>query len=354
MTMVPAIANTSDGRLFLCASEPRTAPPLSVSRAMPKNARDEYTQLRVSVDGSLFFRTLFARAHVSKGDDAELPTGQTLFLLNMPHAVTVAGVKAAFKRAGCGAVSSVKLSDISLPTLQLEAPTRDLPWEAPHHHTPAAHVVFASADGLKKALNLKTPLQMAVNEPWGKPVKEETHEELRKYVDTFMKKFEAEEKQRQADEEARHNQMDSDGFVMVSRKRGRSTATEASTGATVGVVSKYHEEHESASSKKKKKKNKGELVDFYHFQQVRVRSGGGSASRGTWAGWAVWAEAARAGVGEERLPHAPTRHAHRDRHAPLRVADRLLCAARCSTRGSASSWPSCGSSSRRTRRSSPE
>ena len=135
-----------------------------------------------------------------------------------------------------------------------------------------------------------------------------------------MKKFEAEEKQRQADEEARHNQMDADGFVMVSRKRGRSTATEASTGATVGVVSKYHEEHESASSKKEKKKNKGELVDFYHFQQVLRR---------------------------RSIPRPALAHpARRCRAHPRRVAR--------STRRSASSWQSSASSSRRTRRSSPE
>ena len=65
---------------------------------------------------------------------------------------------------------------------------------------------------------------------------------------------------------------------MVSRKRGRSTTTEGSTGATVGVVSRHHEGQESEASKQKKKKHKGELQDFYHFQQVwrraAVKAGG--------------------------------------------------------------------------------
>lgn len=91
-----------------------------------------------------------------------------------------------------------------------------------------------------------------------------------------MERFETEEAQRLADEEARHNAMDADGFVVVSRKRtGRGTATDAQ-GATVGVASAGAERHFAADAAgeaddgdgaRRKKKKAKEMHDFYHFQQ---------------------------------------------------------------------------------------
>eukprot|EP00966_Prymnesium_polylepis_P173863 4022128-Prymnesium_polylepis.1 len=208
--------------------------------------REEYSQLRVEVPGRVFHTTMFARAHASKGEDAELPAGRTLFVLNVPAAASESALRSAFALAG--EVSAVKLSGV--------------PGAAGSSSTHAAHVVFAAPGGLKKALKLAEPLQLTLEAPSAKGAEQklESREQMQRSVDAYMRKFDADEKRREAEDEARHNQMDADGFVVVSsRKRGRSTTTEESTGATVGVASRGHEEHESATAKKKKKKHKGEL-----------------------------------------------------------------------------------------------
>jgi len=214
--------------------------------------REDYRQLYLQIRGRAFHTTLFARPHVSKGDNAELPAGQTLFVLNVPATATEKALSTAFSTAG--EVKAVQISSIASGT-NGAAGTR------------AAHVAFASPSGLKKALALRQPMQLVIALSGSTPRLEQpaTREQLQRSADSFMKKFDAAEKRREAEEEARHNTMDDDGFVLVTRKRGRSTTTEESTGATVGVASTHHGEQEEPGRKKKKKK--GELLNFYHFQQ---------------------------------------------------------------------------------------
>ena len=108
-----------------------------------------------------------------------------------------------------------------------------------------------------------------------------SREELQSAAAAFMQRFEADEAARIAAEEARHNQMDADGFVLVTRKKtGRSTTTDSATGATVNVATGGMERHFSGaadadaadadaggSGGRRKKKKVKEMQDFYHFQQ---------------------------------------------------------------------------------------
>ncbi|KAL1520407.1 hypothetical protein AB1Y20_021993 [Prymnesium parvum] len=210
-----------------------------------------YAPIYLHAPGRAFHACLLARAHVSKPGDSEWPAGRTLFLLNVPAAASAPRLHSAFS-AAVGEVGRLALCEVG----EAHAPVR------------AAHVAFAAPESLKKALRLRRALELPEEETRkGGAARRESREQMQRTVDAFMRKFDAAQARREAEEAARHNTMDADGFVVVSRKRGRSTATEESTGATVGVASKAHELHESATSKKKKKKNKGELVDFYHFQQ---------------------------------------------------------------------------------------
>ena len=232
---------------------------------MPATAPAAYTQLRVRVKGRAFVSTLFARAHVSRADDAELPAGRTLFLLNVTPHIAPASLAAAFE-ARAGEVTSIRMG------------------EGVGAHS--AHVIFAKPAALKKLLATTKPLDLTRESPSsssssGLSAALPSREELQGSVAEFMQRFEADEAARRAAEDARHNQMDGDGFVVVTRKRtGRSTSTDAS-GATVGVASAQPAadddaegaEGESGGARKKKKKQK-EMADFYHFQQhERKREG---------------------------------------------------------------------------------
>ena len=94
-----------------------------------------YTALPARVGGRAFYTTLFARAHVSRDSDAELPPGRTLFVLNVPHNATTEGLATAFS-ARAGEVTAVHLG--SSPSASAAAQS--------------AHVVFAQTASMKKAL----------------------------------------------------------------------------------------------------------------------------------------------------------------------------------------------------------
>lgn len=224
---------------------------------MRRSRTPAYTPLPARVGGRAFLTTLFARAHASRADDAELPAGRTLFVLNVPPHVTPGALVSALEQAG--EVLSVRVGDGA-----------------------SAHVVFEEPAGLKKALAAKKPLDLAVTLP-STAAPAPSRAELEASVGAFMQQFEADEAERRAAEEARHNAMDADGFVVVSRKRtGRSTSTDAS-GATVSVATAGMERHvagqqddgdaQGDGGRRKKKKAK-DMTDFYHFQQhERKREG---------------------------------------------------------------------------------
>ena len=196
---------------------------------------------------------------------AELPAGRTLFVLNVPPGVPP-GALAEALAARAGEVTSLRLSEG-------EGGAR------------SAHVVFDQPAALKKALAIAKPLDLAVERPPrpSSSAAAPSREELQASVGEFMQRFEADEAVRRADEDARHNQVDADGFVVVTRKRtGRGTSTDAS-GATVGVATAGMERHvaeqqadgggdddagaEGGGGARRKKKRPKEMTDFYHFQQ---------------------------------------------------------------------------------------
>ena len=231
-----------------------------------------YSALPARVGGRAFHATLFARAHVSRDSDAELPAGRTLFVLNVPCNATSESLAEAFS-ARAGEVTAVHLGGST---------------SASAAAAQSAHVVFKQAASMKKALGGGKELDIAVAEDAASAASAAhpnsgpppSRAALQEAVGAFMERFEAEEAQRLAEEEARHNAMDADGFVVVSRKRtGRGNATDAQ-GATVGVASAGAERHfaaeaagdgeeggEGGEGAKRKKKRAKELTDFYHFQQ---------------------------------------------------------------------------------------
>ncbi len=73
-----------------------------------------------------------------------------------------------------------------------------------------------------------------------------------------MKEFEEEEKRKKAEEIAKRNQPDADGFVTVTRARGRRNTNRDAAGAVVTAA----RPDELKALKPKKK----ELMNFYRFQ----------------------------------------------------------------------------------------
>jgi ribosomal RNA-processing protein 7 len=241
-------------------------PPTAKDAFMPTDgSSSSYVQLPARVGSRAFLANLFARPHVSRAEDTELPQKRTLFIMNVPPGVGEGGLAAALSARG-GEVSHVRLGGGGS----------------------SAHVVFAQASGLKKVLAATKPLELEMEAAATAGSSSATkstaitrsarREQLQSEVSAFMERFEAEEARRQAEEEARHNQMDADGFVVVSRKRtGRSVSTDGS-GATVSAASAGMERHfhggdgdegegGAAGSGRRKKKKTKELLDFYHFQQ---------------------------------------------------------------------------------------
>lgn len=237
---------------------------------MPAASSKGYVSLPCRVADRAFLSTLFLREHVSRADDADLPSGRTLFVLNVPSGVQAGALAAAFE-ARVGDVASTNLGE-------------------GEDGSRTAHIVFAKPAGLKKAVGLASkpkPLELrAEGGAKGGGLRATgssampTRAALQEAVGEFMQNFESQEAARREEEEARHNQMDSDGFVVVTRKRtGRSTTTDGS-GATVSVATAGMERHIAEQTgddadgadggggvRGRKKKKPKEMVDFYHFQQ---------------------------------------------------------------------------------------
>lgn len=83
-------------------------------------------------------------------------------------------------------------------------------------------------------------------------------EDLEKGVNTYMNNFEDAEKEKKAQLLLQRNLPDEDGFVMVSRARGRRNTNKDGNGATVTAARPVEIE--------KLKPKKLELQNFYRFQ----------------------------------------------------------------------------------------
>ncbi|RGB31141.1 ribosomal RNA-processing protein 7-domain-containing protein [Rhizophagus diaphanus] len=138
----------------------------------------------------------------------------------------------------------------------------------------SAHIVFQNSEGLKKALKMTQKKRIwtikdVVEIPslglsrWLQDYR--LHRpgqiKLQEEVDEYMRKFEEAELERHKALEAKLNQPDEDGFIMVTRVGRRS----ANTDGTITVTAAKPEE-----IKNLKPKNK-ELTDFYRFQMRETK-----------------------------------------------------------------------------------
>ena len=207
-----------------------------------------YTVVPCHIAGRASLSQLFARQHVSRADDTTLPAKRTLFVLNVPLHCSADALAAAFDRKG------------TRPTVHLHD-------EAVDHRS--AHLVFDDPAALKRALAPKKPIELpsAHAERAAASSAPPPRETLQRRVSAFMEQFEAQERERERAADAMHNQMDDDGFVLVTRKKtGRNTSTETATGATVQVAATSGGDEPGSGPPKKKRKHM-DTADFYHFQQ---------------------------------------------------------------------------------------
>lgn len=213
-----------------------------------QSAESGWTSLPLKVKGHTSTSVLFARPHAAKAGSDELPAGKTLFVASVPAAATADALQAAFETHG--AVSTVALGAI----------------EGGRSSTRTAHVAFANASGVKRALAAEKLLSMALPARAGRSAGRESRGELQESVDSLMRSFEGGEERRRQEEDEKHNQMDSDGFVLVTRKRtGRSTANDGN--ATMSAASHAKESVLAEKRAAKKKKTEGANIDFYQFQK---------------------------------------------------------------------------------------
>ena len=228
-----------------------------------------YVALQCQLKGRAFATTLFARAHAARAEDDRFPAQRTLFALNVPPRADADGLRAAFGRLG-------DVESVELGRLGGDAAADDD--DGPR----TAHVVFARAAALKKALRAARPVQLALAEAPAAAASGgdggEDREALQRSVDAFMRSFEADEGRRRRELEASHNRMDGDGFTLVTRQQ-KGTGRSTGGGATVGVASRGAAAAAASAADggaddggggggvRKKKKKAKELVDFYHFQQ---------------------------------------------------------------------------------------
>ena len=228
-----------------------------------------YVALQCQLKGRAFATTLFARAHAARAEDDRFPAQRTLFALNVPPRADADGLRAAFGRLG-------DVESVELGRLGGDAAASD------DAGPRTAHVVFARAAALKKALRAARPVQLALAEAPAAAAAGgdggEDREALQRSVDAFMRSFEADEGRRRRELEASHNRMDGDGFTLVTRQQ-KGTGRSTGGGATVGVASRGAAAAAAAGAAdggadggggggvRKKKKKAKELVDFYHFQQ---------------------------------------------------------------------------------------
>jgi len=216
------------------------------------SAGSSYTALPVHVSGRAFLSQFFARPHVSRADDTTLPAKRTLFILNVPLHVSADSLAAAFEHKG------------AQPTAHMSGESAD---------ARSAHLVFDEPAALRRALARKKPLELpatAAESAASATGARESRAALQERVGSFMEQFEAAEVERERAEDALHNQVDDDGFVLVTRKKtGRSTSTDQASGATVQVASASGAaaDEPGGGGPPKKKRKAMDTSDFYHFQQ---------------------------------------------------------------------------------------
>ncbi|KAL1929416.1 hypothetical protein VTP01DRAFT_1554 [Rhizomucor pusillus] len=241
---------------------------------------------------------LYMRKHENKSAmEGPLASDRTLFLVNLPVDATMEHLRHLFQAEG--GIEKIYYHNASQPTLayneeeedseqednmddtdqvqrskrrktktqrqQKEQQSREL--RRIFHSGASAHIVFVESDVLDKVLNM--PMK---DRKWFAPNKQQPlgfnryllsydlsrpdHDQLQQQVDTFMVKFKADEYEKEREAMERMSKMDEDGFVVVSRTKKRSRATDGEVAVQSFGAATFD------PSKVKKK----ELTDFYRFQ----------------------------------------------------------------------------------------
>jgi len=244
-----------------------------------------------SVPSKSVTHQIFLKQHESTSESPLLPPSRTLFIMNIPVDTTVSHIRHLFRH--CGKIERIQFkctrTNIGL--------TQELTFDEEIDESQfgsersllelgtVTYVVFKTEAGLERALTLKQKKRIwsdeMVNNPKEKQNKvtgdlqkmgisrylslirkrQPDHQNHQMAVDKFMAEYEAAEKASSLEQASKHNQMDEDGFILVTRKGRRNTNTDGDI--TVTAI-------KSGEAKKLKPKKK-ELSDFYRFQMREAK-----------------------------------------------------------------------------------
>ncbi|KAJ8655345.1 hypothetical protein O0I10_009034 [Lichtheimia ornata] len=214
---------------------------------------------------------IYMRKHESRNSFHQA-ADRTLFVVNLPVDATEASLQDLFTPYGTivyvqfpgdpayepPVKPKTKAARMKLKQQQLEKEAADkAKWRHLLHTGASAHIVFQSEEEVDKVLDMPSDdikrwkTGKSSDQPLGykrymmhyKKIRPDPSL-LQQQVDTFMSKFKAEEYQREREEEERRNQMDEDGFTVVTRPKKKLVAD------TPEIVVKKPRE----------------FLDFYRFQ----------------------------------------------------------------------------------------
>ncbi|CAG8666902.1 41752_t:CDS:2 [Gigaspora margarita] len=206
----------------------------------------------------------------SRDNSTILPAERTLFITNLPVDTTEHHIKHIFEE--CGIIDRILFHGVlkNNEFLAILEGSRNLLIPGS-----TAHIVFKDSEGLTNALNMvqKKRIWNIRDQdipPLGLKRWLQEYQKLRTdpnnigaQVDEYMRKFEEAEQEKHKALEARRNQPDEDGFILVTGTGKRNINTDGTI--TVTAV-------KADVVKNLKPKNK-ELVDFYRFQMREAKRG---------------------------------------------------------------------------------
>ncbi|KAI8639249.1 ribosomal RNA-processing protein 7-domain-containing protein [Parasitella parasitica] len=240
----------------------------------------------------------YIRKHESKSLVDEDIKDRTMFMLNLPADTTDRHIKRLFKGLGIDQITySDSGSSVSEDYWKIQAKQQQQELDAAANKKKkkhqkkqeqiepevrelrklftsgsSAHIIFSTEDDLTKALSMHRVEKKwakdddSVDQPLGferyilaYDLSRPNAADLQQEVDSFMKKFKADEYQKEREKLERMNQMDDDGFTVVVRHK--------KTKATDGTIHVGSISAEAAEAQREHKlKQKKELVNFYRFQ----------------------------------------------------------------------------------------
>ncbi|KAJ1554871.1 Ribosomal RNA-processing protein 7 A [Nowakowskiella sp. JEL0078] len=228
-----------------------------------------------SVSTTPFFAThpIYFKQHTSKSTDNSIPSGRSLFLVNLPVDSTKRHLLRLFRR--CGEIENVVFRTVDgLPGEGFEE------LRLVYRTGLKAYVIFEDEECVKKALGMSKRKRVwsdalddgVEDQPIGFALWAEEFAASRPSIDKLQKQsFEEAEERRQQEILENRNKPDADGFVTVVRHGNKNTNTDPG-GATVTSISP--EEAKRLMEEKKKNKKKKELTDFYRFQMRESKRNG--------------------------------------------------------------------------------